>query len=77
MPLERDGNGDERLYVVPLMDRLTPEQREHFRAQMALMRRRFDETHRQPTGVEYGTWPVLGAPFDEPHCEEVRNALRR
>jgi hypothetical protein len=43
------------------MDRLTPSQREHFDAQMALMRRRFDETHRQPTGVEYGTWPVPGA----------------
>jgi len=58
------------------MDRLTPSQREHFDAQMALMRRRFDETHRQPTGVEYGTWPVPGAPFDEPQ-QEARRCVAR
>ena len=24
-----------------------------------------------------GRWPVPGAPFDEPHCEEAWRALRR
>jgi hypothetical protein len=55
-----------------LLERLTPEQRQHFSAQMVLMRQHFDARMRRA-----GDWPERGCPFDEYDGEGRLHGLDR